>query len=47
MKEKLSAIVAVAEETQIPIYYIGIGESIEDLDHFKAHDFARQLLSLE
>ena len=40
-------IVAVAEETKIPIYYIGIGESIEDLDHFKAHDFARQLLSLE
>ncbi len=40
-------IVAVAEETKIPIYYIGIGESIEDLDHFKAHDFARQILSLE
>ena len=40
-------IVAVAEETQIPIYYIGIGESIEDLDHFKAHDFARQILNLE
>ena len=40
-------IVAVAEETKIPIYYIGIGESIEDLDHFNAHDFARQILNLE
>lgn len=40
-------LVAVAEEQPAPIHYIGIGEGIEDLDLFKAHDFARQILGLE
>ena len=39
-------IVAVAEETGIPIHYIGIGEGIDDLDEFNARDFARNLLNL-
>lgn len=40
-------IVAVAEETGIPIHYIGIGEGIDDLDEFNARDFARNLLEIK
>ena len=40
-------IVAVAEETGIPIHYIGIGEDIDDLDEFNARDFARNLLEIK
>lgn len=40
-------LVAAAQEHQLPIYYIGIGEKTEDLDVFKADDFARSLLDLE
>lgn len=39
-------VVAIAQETQLPIYYIGVGEKIEDLDLFNAHDYARSLLDL-
>jgi signal recognition particle GTPase len=40
-------IVAVAEETGIPIHYIGIGEGIDDLDEFNARDFAQNLLEIK
>lgn len=40
-------LVAVAKEHQLPIYFIGIGEQIADLDIFKAREFARSLLNLE
>ena len=40
-------IVAVAEETGIPIHYIGIGEGIDDLNEFNARDFARNLLEIK
>ncbi len=39
-------LVAVAEETHTPVHYIGIGESIDDLDEFNAADFAKGLLEL-
>jgi len=39
-------IIAMAQETTIPIHYIGIGEQIEDLDTFNAHDFTHSLLEL-
>ena len=39
-------LVAIAEESKLPIYFIGIGEQIDDLDVFSARDYARQLLSL-
>lgn len=39
-------LVAIAEETQTPIHFIGVGESIDDLDEFKANDFAKGLLEL-
>lgn len=37
---------AIAEETQTPIHYIGVGEGIEDLDEFKADEFAKNLLDI-
>ena len=39
-------VVAIAQEHKLPIYYIGIGEKIEDLNNFKAHDYAASLLDL-
>lgn len=40
-------VVAIAEETNTPIHYIGIGEAIDDLDKFDAHDFAQNLLEVQ
>ena len=37
---------AIAEESKLPIYFIGVGEKIEDLDVFDAHQYARSLLDL-
>ena len=39
-------LIAVAAETGIPIYYIGVGEKAEDMDVFKAEDFAKGLLDI-
>lgn len=39
-------LVAAAEEYALPVHFIGIGESIDDLDVFKAHDYAQSLLGL-
>lgn len=39
-------LVAIAQEAPTPVHYIGIGEAIEDLDEFKADDFARSLLDI-
>lgn len=39
-------LVAIAEEAPLPVYFIGIGEGIEDLDEFKASDYALNLLGL-
>ena len=44
---KTELVAAVAEETGIPIHYIGIGEGIDDLDEFNARDFARNLLEIK
>ncbi len=38
---------AIAAESPTPVYFIGIGEGIDDLDEFKACDFARSLLGLK
>lgn len=40
-------LVAVAEENPTPIHYIGVGEGIDDLDEFKAAEFAKGLLDYE
>ena len=39
-------LVAIAEENNLPIYFIGVGEKIEDLDVFNAHEYSRSLLGL-
>ncbi len=36
--------VAVSHELELPIYKIGVGEGLEDLDDFNAHDFAHALI---
>jgi fused signal recognition particle receptor len=36
---------AIARELGIPVKLIGVGESLEDLRPFDAHDFARAMLS--
>ncbi|HKH81706.1 MAG TPA: signal recognition particle-docking protein FtsY [Methylovirgula sp.] len=40
-------LVALAEKFQLPIHFIGIGESADDLESFDAHDFARAIAGLE
>jgi fused signal recognition particle receptor len=42
---KAGVIVPITQKFKLPIYYIGVGESIEDLNTFSAKDFAEALLS--
>jgi len=44
---KGGVLVALADRFELPIHAIGIGESADDLQPFKAGDFARSLLGLE
>ena len=37
---------AIADEHPTPVFYIGVGESIEDLNEFNAHEFARGLMGI-
>ncbi|MCM1323525.1 MAG: signal recognition particle-docking protein FtsY [Acetobacter sp.] len=39
-------LVAIASEIGIPIHFVGVGEQVEDMDIFKAEDFAKGLLDL-
>ncbi len=36
---------AIAREKPIPVYFIGVGEKLEDLETFDAREFAQALLS--
>ena len=38
---------AVAEQLKLPIYRIGVGEQVEDLQRFDARAFCRALVGLE
>ena len=40
-------LVAIADKFKLPVHFIGVGESIEDLQPFTARDFARALVGLE
>jgi len=40
-------LVAIAEKFDLPIHFIGVGESAEDLQPFDARDFARAIAGLE
>ena len=44
---KGGVVIAIASELGIPVKYIGVGESIEDLQPFHPQEFARALLSEE
>ncbi|MBO4294878.1 MAG: signal recognition particle-docking protein FtsY [Alphaproteobacteria bacterium] len=37
---------AVAKEYPVPVYFVGVGEKVEDLDVFKADDYAKNLMGL-
>ena len=39
-------LIAIASETGIPVYFVGVGEQAEDMDTFKAEEFAKGLLDL-
>jgi fused signal recognition particle receptor len=40
-------VLAIARELALPIYFIGLGESVEDLETFHAREFAQALLGIE
>ncbi|MFM1818226.1 MAG: Signal recognition particle receptor FtsY [Pseudomonadota bacterium] len=42
---KGGVICAIAREKPIPVYFIGVGEKLEDLETFDAQEFAQALLS--
>lgn len=42
---KGGALAALARERPIPVYFIGVGEKLEDLQTFQAREFAQALLS--
>lgn len=42
---KGGVLAAIAQEKPIPVYFIGVGEKIEDLETFSAREFAQALLS--
>ena len=37
-------VAAIAQERPIPVYFIGVGEKLEDLETFNAREFAQALL---
>jgi fused signal recognition particle receptor len=42
---KGGVLAAIAQEKPVPVYFIGIGEKLEDLETFQAREFALALLS--
>jgi fused signal recognition particle receptor len=40
-------LVAIASKFGLPVHFIGVGEGVEDLAPFTAHDFARAVVGLE
>jgi len=40
-------LVALAEKYKLPVHFIGVGESVDDLAPFTAHDFARAIAGTE
>ena len=42
---KGGVLAAIAQEHAIPVYFIGVGEKLEDLETFNAKEFAQALLA--
>jgi fused signal recognition particle receptor len=40
-------LVAIAAKFKVPVHFIGVGESVDDLAAFSAHDFARAIAGIE
>jgi len=40
-------LVAIAEKFSLPVHYIGVGESVDDLEPFEARDFASAIAGLD
>lgn len=40
-------LVAIAEKFGLPVHFIGVGESVDDLEPFAARDFARALVGID
>ncbi len=40
-------LVAIAAKFGLPVHYVGVGEGIEDLAAFSAHDFARAMVGMD
>ena len=40
-------LVALADKFSLPLHYVGVGESVEDLQPFSAHNFTRALTGIE
>jgi fused signal recognition particle receptor len=40
-------LVAIAEKFAVPVHFIGVGESVDDLAPFSAHDFAHAIVGLD
>jgi fused signal recognition particle receptor len=40
-------LVAIAAKFAVPVHFVGVGESVEDLAPFSAHDFARAIAGLD
>jgi fused signal recognition particle receptor len=36
-------LVAIAAKYRLPVYFIGVGEGVDDLEPFEARDFARAI----
>jgi fused signal recognition particle receptor len=39
--------VAIAAKTGLPVHFIGVGETVDDLAPFEAKDFARAIAGIE
>ena len=42
---KGGVLAAIAQERPVPVYFIGVGEKLEDLETFNAREFAQALLT--
>ena len=40
-------LVAIAEKFKLPVHFIGVGETADDLEPFEARDFARAIAGIE
>ena len=44
---KGGALISIAKKFEIPIYFVGLGENIDDLHEFDAKNFAQSMLGME